>query len=143
MVRPLLLLCGVVEHLLKASNDCSRTSSSQATSSSMICWIISSSLSMSTSNQMVRIQSRQWRQRYATAPTRQTVEHLLCATEEESVQRVLAWDGWPLVAKRAAREIDVAVKSLGAENKGSSLALNEPNWAEQPSSPPLLGCVRL
>jgi hypothetical protein len=45
---------------------CSRTSSSQATSSSMIWWIISSSLSMSTSKEMVTIQPWQKRHRYAT-----------------------------------------------------------------------------
>jgi hypothetical protein len=44
---------------------CSRTSSSQATSSSMIWWIISSSLSMSTSKEIVTIQLWQKRHRYA------------------------------------------------------------------------------
>jgi hypothetical protein len=49
------------------------------------------------------------------APTRQTVEHLLCVAKEESGRHVLAQYGEPPVAKRVEQKTCIAVESLGAE----------------------------
>jgi hypothetical protein len=85
---------------------CSRTSYSQAASSSMISWIISSSLSMSRrQNKWLEISGGNGgNELRPAAPTRQTGEHLLCTMEGKSDRHVLAWVGEPPAAKKWHRQ---------------------------------------